>query len=216
MSEISKDTLLYTLPDVLASDDGMLKLAKAAAEAIGAMWQSVDLPTIYARIDQLDETLLDTLARDFKVDWYDYDATLEVKRALIRDCFYVHKHLGTKGAVERALADVWPHTTAEEWFDYSGDPYHFRLNIAGDQYSEEKLARAMRLVNIVKNVRSVLDGVAFHMPDIHLDTYVGVALYGAVWQYFSATELPDIDTDDLLADELENYLMDEFGVSLSD
>ena len=35
---------------------------------------------IYTRIDELPEWLLDILARDFAVDWYDRSYTLEEKK----------------------------------------------------------------------------------------------------------------------------------------
>ena len=68
----------------------------------------IEKAAIYPRIDELDEALLDILAYDFKVDWYGYDYPLETKRALLKSSFYIHRHLGTKGAVEAAIQSVYP------------------------------------------------------------------------------------------------------------
>ena len=82
---------------------------------------------IYANINELSETWFDVLAYDLHVDWYDYDYPIEAKRAIIRDSVRVHQKLGTKAAVEMALGGIHPKSEIEEWFDYGGKPYRFRI-----------------------------------------------------------------------------------------
>ena len=158
-SGVTRDNLLQSLPSVLSQDQGMQPLGETAADAFTALWGNVDLPTIYSRIDELPESLLDILAKDFKIDWYNFDHPIETKRAVIKDSFYVHKHLGTVGAVKRALSDVWPSYSLEEWFNYGGVPYHFRVAIADSDFTVEKREQAIRYINMVKNVRSWLDEI---------------------------------------------------------
>ena len=156
---VTKENLLQTLPSVLANDAGMQPLGETASTVLAALWNNIDLPTIYSRIDELPESLLDILAKDFKVDWYNYDHPVETKRAVIKDSFFVHKHLGTVGAVKRALSDVWPSFSLEEWFHYGGEPYHFRVAIADKDFTVAKREQAIRYINLVKNVRSWLDDI---------------------------------------------------------
>lgn len=124
---ITPDNLMRTLPEVLARDEGMHPLGWMIANALSTLLDKVEYAKIYARIDQLEETALDALAKDFDVVWYDYNYGLETKRALIKDSFFVHRHLGTKGALDRALSDIFPNSTVREWFEYGGQPYHFRV-----------------------------------------------------------------------------------------
>lgn len=173
MTDLNKDNFLQTLPSVLASDAGMAPLGETAAEALAVLVGKTELPAIYSRIDQLDEDLLDILAKDFKVDWYDYDAALSTKRAMIRDSFYVHRHLGTTGAVKRVLSDIYPSYTLQEWYEYGGAPYHFKVSVADNNFTAEKRAKAIRMINIVKNVRSCLDDIAAQTITnikVHVDT----------------------------------------------
>lgn len=180
--------LRQTLPSVLASDAGMQPLGDVAAQALAAVWSKVDLPTIYSRIDELPEELLDILAQDFGVSWYNYNHDLETKRAVIRDSFHVHKHLGTVGAVKRALSDVWPSYSLQEWFEYGGDPYHFRVVIADEDFTPEKRAQAIRYINMVKNVRSWLDEIyAQSVSDIVIEESSGYAYVD--WLVCSEDEL---------------------------
>ena len=157
MSSVTKKTLMRVLPSVLDNDAGMHDLGETAAEALTHLWAHVGLPRIYTRIDELPEELLDILAKDFKVDWYDYNYILETKRALIKDNFFIHKHLGTVAAVKRALTDVWPPSTVEEWFEYDGDPYYFRviLDASGSQ-EPIRVDSALNAVHFYKPARAHL------------------------------------------------------------
>lgn len=158
MSSVTKDTLMRTLPSVLSADQGMQDLGKTAAEALTRLWANIDLPSIYARINELPESLLDILAKDFKVDWYDYNYSLETKRALIKDNFFIHKHLGTVAAVKRALTDVWPPSAVEEWFEYDGRPYYFRVILEASRGQEPiRVDSALNVVHLYKPARAHLE-----------------------------------------------------------
>ncbi len=124
---LTKDNLMRTLPTVLAQDKGMNLLGQIIADALSKLKTKTYLVKIYSRIDELEEPVLDMLAHDFDVVWYDYNYSLETKRNLIRDSFYVHRRLGTKGALDRALSDIFPNSTVREWFEYGGQPHCFRV-----------------------------------------------------------------------------------------
>ena len=122
------EEFLRALPPVLRNDRRMMALGQVVAEELSDRMSEIEKAAIYPRIDELDEALLDILAYDFKVDWYGYDYPLETKRALLKSSFYIHRHLGTKGAVEAAIQSMYPKSIVEEWFDYveGGNPYTFR------------------------------------------------------------------------------------------
>ena len=88
---LTVENLMRTLPAVLARDKNTHALAEAVAEAIVAELENIDLVRIYARIDELPEDLLDILAYDFKVDWWDGDYTLAQKRQTLKDSWRVHR-----------------------------------------------------------------------------------------------------------------------------
>ena len=155
--------LLATLPKALRDDEQIYALATVAAEHLVARQEEIDTIRIYAQIDTLPEELLDILAYDFKVDWWDHRYTLEQKRQTLKDSFLVHRRLGTKYAVETALSAIYPNSTIQEWFEYGGEPYTFRLlvNTSGQKIWPELHARAIELVNYYKNLRSHLRGVIY-------------------------------------------------------
>ena len=103
---ITKENLLLIMPPALTHDKAIMALAAADAEALAARLPEIDRVRVISNIDGLGEAVLDILARDFKVDWYDTDYSLEEKRRTVKSSWRVHKTLGTKAAVEIGRAHV--------------------------------------------------------------------------------------------------------------
>ena len=160
---LTKENLVATLPPALRTDPSVVALAEALGEVLAARPAEIDLLRIYPAIDQLDERLLDILAYDFKVDWWDADYSLEEKRRTLKDSWRVHRLLGTRAAVEMAISAIYPHTQVLEWFEYGGEPYHFRLdiNITNDHIDSDKQRRVLERLNFYKSLRSHNDGVTY-------------------------------------------------------
>jgi len=160
---LTAENLLAVLPPVLAADESMVALAAGIAEVLAGRVSEIERLNIYSRIDELPEDLLDILAYDFKVDWWDADYTLEEKRRTLKDSWRVHRMLGTKAAVETAISAIYPYTKVLEWFEYGGEPYHFRLdiNITDDQIDSNKQRRVLERLNYYKSLRSHNDGVTY-------------------------------------------------------
>ncbi len=160
---LTAENLLFTLPEVLRQDERMQALAQGIAEVLSVRPAEIERLLIYPRIDQMPEELLDRLAYDFKVDWWDADYTLAQKRQTFKDNWQVHRQLGTKAAIERAISAIYPATKVLEWFEYGGKPYHFKLNIdlTGNCFDKERQQRVLNRVDYYKNLRSHLDGVYY-------------------------------------------------------
>ena len=126
---LTAENLLRALPEVLRNDESMAALAASVAQVLARRPEEIQRLAIYPRIDELPEELLDILAYDFKVDWWDADYTLEEKRRTLKDSWRVHRMLGTKAAVELAISAIYLNTKVSEWFEYGGEPYHFKLLI---------------------------------------------------------------------------------------
>lgn len=160
---LTAENLLRALPDVLRNDENVAALASAVADVLAARPAELRELMIYSRIDELPEELLDILAYDFKVDWWDGDYTLEEKRRTLKDSWRVHRMMGTRAAVEAAISAIYPETSVEEWFEYGGEPYHFKLQIdaSNADIGSQRHRRVLERVNFYKNLRSHLDGIRY-------------------------------------------------------
>lgn len=117
-----------------------------------------------------EESLLDLLAWQFHVDEYDIAKTYAEKLAMVKASIQIHRKKGTKWAVKRAVEAALQDTELKikEWFeaDYAngesqGNPYHFRaeLMVLGEEVLADHIARAKRIIESTKSLRSHCDGV---------------------------------------------------------
>lgn len=155
---ITQESMLSVLPGVLARDKGMYDLAQLIGWITARSGSKVDSPSIFQNIDDLPEDLLDILARDCKIDWYDYNADVEIKRQQLKSNWHVRKGIGTVSAVKTALQDIWQDTTVEEWYEYGGEPGYFQVLLGTDREGQINFSKAARMLDVFKPVRAHLEG----------------------------------------------------------
>lgn len=205
---ITAEAVLAALPEVLRSDVSTQGLASAIAAELEEAACKTNLATIYANIESLDEPLLDILVKDFKVDWWRGDASVGEKRQTLKDSPYVHRHLGTKAAVERAISDFLGTGVLQEWWEYGGKPYHFRIHDGNNAAIQAHVSEFLSVLRVVQRGSAVLDKISALVSLIHM-IYICFAIRirktGAVG---CDTEVRSVT---ILADPLGNYLADPAG-----
>lgn len=160
--ELQHTSLLDILPPNLLRD----KQIKAAAQALDAELQKITEATkealLLPRLDELPEAVIDLLAWQWHVDFYEPSMSLETKRQLVRESIAWHRLKGTKASVEKMVQAVFRGGVVTEWFEYGGEPYHFRVDIlSAPQITAENTARLLNVINASKNIRSWLDEITY-------------------------------------------------------
>lgn len=113
---------------------------------------------------------LPVLARAFRVDFWDDNLSEAEKRGLVMNALRLHRHKGTRWAVETVLKLLGVEGDVVEWFESSSlppemaptEPYTFTVVArvldtavnAGVVLSPEAQARLVKLVRLYKNARS--------------------------------------------------------------
>lgn len=182
MPNLTKDIILQALPFVLQEDASLSALAEAVAEALAGNSAYAELAEIYTAVDTLPEAVLDILAEDYKIDWYNFDYPIQAKRNLVKTHWYVHRFMGTTGAVRKAIRAVYPRSDVEEWWQdvyEGGEPYHFRIILeATSPIVPVTNTDILREVELYKSYRSALDGVVYRST-------VGIVIQsGRSWQNY--------------------------------
>lgn len=162
MNEIYHVSLKEILPPSISSDEEVQRTAKAIEENLNMASRLIPMTAVYARIDELPESVLDALAWQLHVDVYDEDMSLAKKRKLVKNAIKDHKYKGTPWAVKSVVKVLLNYAKVEEWYEYGGSPFHLRVSgESGPIPNGDKLQRLVDAINEVKNVRSWLDGVSF-------------------------------------------------------
>ena len=167
------------LPGALKQDPKIKAIAEAVTKEALTVSGEIENVLIYSRIDELPEALVDILAYDMHVDWYDYSFPLKVKRDILKSSVKVHKKMGTKYAVEKALGALYPQSEVEEWYQYEGEPHHF--HIVCDVTENRVTASFQEIINAVmmyKRLSSHLDEVVYQASvGIRVETHTDFFLY---------------------------------------
>lgn len=158
MNNINNIDFMSMLPESLSGDTDMKAFAEAVNEQLTKVLQETEKANIYYFIEKQNSDVLDVLAEDLKVDWYYTAYDVETKRNIIKTAIKVHKYKGTPFAIKQAINGAWPGSSIEEWQDYSGSPYTFRLNLATEKndITADSLKRVQHEIDYYKNVRSAL------------------------------------------------------------
>lgn len=161
------------IPQFMREDKNAQALIYAIQQALIPIIQDIKHASIYARIDELEENVLDMLAEQFNIPEYNKTYAIGVKRSLIKNCMLIHHQRGTVSAVEKVVNDVFGNAKVEEWFDYDGEPYHFKVYTSNASASDEMLGEFERIISVSQNVRSYLEAAIVELYQ-SMDVYVGI------------------------------------------
>lgn len=147
------------LPRVLARQEWVIALSEALGLALGKTLDYTDESQIYTRLDTAPETVLDVLAVDWKIDWYDTELTVEQKRRIVKTALTVRRLMGTAAAVKLQVHAIYPEATVTEWFQYDGKPGCFRVSLPlpKEGITAAEYRRLKTGILTTKNERSHLD-----------------------------------------------------------
>lgn len=127
------------------------------------------------------EHLLPYLAQAWSVDEWDPAWGEAQKRDAILASPGLHRIKGTRGAIERAMDALGFGAAVQEWFEYGGSPYRFRINItlqAGAAWTRSQIALVWRTAIATKNVRSWLENLRVSVPPaVNAPVYVGIVTH---------------------------------------
>ncbi len=144
------------LPDSLKRDKEVLYLAQAVTETFQQVSKKINILNPKRPVD---DNVLDIIAWEEHVDFYDNSLPAEQKRELIEKSTYFHQHKGTPAAVEDLIATIFGEGKVVEWFEYGGAPYTFKVVTNNRSVTQEKAELFIKALNSVKNLRSRLEKV---------------------------------------------------------
>ena len=164
------------LPQFMRDDAAVRGLSVAVDEIVTGLSAAIKNLSTWDRIDYLDDAELDELAWELNIPWYDSTATLAIKRDVVKNSDKVYQRLGTKWAVEYIIKTYFGDGYIMEWFEYEGEPGHFRVYSSNPSLNNERLTEFLALLNKTKRASAKLDGISITL-DAELVLSTGVAIH---------------------------------------
>ena len=157
MRSLANVSLAELLPHQLLTDPFISAFIEAFDTEFHLLVQDTAKILLYQGLNTQPHAVLDYLAWQFNVEFYDQAFSLTEKRELISNALYWHSVKGTPHAVERVVEIVFGQGIVEEWFTYGGNPFHFRVQAEGGFFpTVDKYNTLIRMVESVKRKTAIL------------------------------------------------------------
>ena len=197
MIKLSGSRFTDIMPDNLASQVETQAFAYAVGRQIEKLCAYSDAARTYAAIATMPEWLLDYMAVELRTPSYDENYSLKTKRALIQGSLLFYTQMGTPAAVNRIIETIFETGYIEEWYEYDGDPHHFRAYVGdGGEVGPGELEESRRVLSSVKRLSSWLDDIiTITAMDPDMVTFTGTMGKG-----YTSTPLPEAAVDYHLED----------------
>jgi len=161
MINLSEVNILDILPQSLSNDKDVAALAIAVDVELKKINSDILKTNIFGALECLPDRILDELGWQEHIDFYSTELPRDIKIKLIKNSAQAHKYKGTAWAIEQSIQDIYGNSRLEEWFEYGGEPYSFKVlvELEKEGISEEKQILIEKVINTYKNSRSFLEEV---------------------------------------------------------
>jgi phage tail P2-like protein len=153
-------SLLKLLPNNLAEDTIINAITEAVSVTLREMVNKVPDVAIISNLVQgkiTNETLIDLLAWQYHVDFYDPKLPLDIKNKLVLKSTDWHSRKGTPSVVEEIVSTVFTLARVQDWYEYNSLPYRFRVATEEQLPDTEVRKKLIRAIKSVKNTRSYFE-----------------------------------------------------------
>lgn len=174
---IEKITVNELLPSSVSYDKTIAALSKVLGDELMVITNSIEEILFYPNIRRLPEPIIDLLAEQFQVSFYSVlGLDLDTKKTLVENSIMWNKRRGTKAVMEEMLGLLYnSQCVIQEWFEFGGEPYTFRLYMDNLPFNQGDFNNIMDIIYMLKNVRSHLELIT-KSYDFKRNISLGVAI----------------------------------------
>lgn len=205
MIDIRNGELADILPIEFTRQPQVLGISYALKMAYQEFLRHQATVYVYAFIGGAPEYVLDLLAVELRVKYYNWNLDIDTKRDLIRTAIGVNMRDGTTYAVQTVIKTLFPSGSMEEWYQYGGDNNHFRVRLVAEECGFD-VDELISSIQAVKRLSSKLDIISIDQS-LPATTFYGALVSEQIYCTLPGSEY----IAEYILDELDNYLLDELG-----
>lgn len=177
MISLRSAKLTNALPQILAKEPWAQAMAYAVNNQLNRLLTYAENAMVQAKINQMPDTILDILAKELRLPYYDDTFTTAVKRDLVKGGLQYWATAGTPESLTQILINIFGDAEIEEWFEYGGEPGYFRVLTSNPNVTGETLAQFTKTAQDVKRLSAWLEEVLVDMSIPNMALSQGFALY---------------------------------------
>ena len=176
--KLSELDFLRLLPQFMRNDEACIALSQAMDALILPSAKNIPTISTWAEIEELSEAECDEMAWELDIDWYDSTVGLDEKRKIIASAQQTKSKRGTKWAIEQILQAYFGGGRVEEWYEYGGEPYHFRVTTEYALTSTEIVENFRAAAEAAKRASAHLDNIIFANESNNAPAAIGTCVLG--------------------------------------
>ena len=142
-----------------------IALSKAFGEMTRYLYDTLQSVIFWADINSADDMLLNSMAAEIDCPFYENGMSIEQKRELIAVSDIYNSRTGTTSAVDKLIAAAFKNGNIQEWYEYGGNPYCFKINMDSSSSKSEMndFNYFFSMLRKIKNARSKLEVINISM-----------------------------------------------------
>lgn len=148
-----------SLPSWLSNETNVKALSYATSRQMKKVLAYSDAAKVYADVMKCTHAVLDMLAFELQIPKYKDSYSLDTKRRMVLNGLVYWLRMGTAGALEDLCSDIFSNAVMTEWFDYDGEPGHFRITTNNRRITDNDVREFHKVINTVKRLSAHLDAV---------------------------------------------------------
>lgn len=157
--------LLSVLPENLSRPETQA-LSASVKHGLQSLQRYARAAPLYAAIEELPEEVLNLLAVELRVQYYEPDAKRKVREGMIKQTVAWYLRGGTGSVVAEYLGTLFQGGTLQEWYTYGGTPFFFKAFVdlaLSDVIAVGDGEKIIERIHTYKNVRSWLEALMFRI-----------------------------------------------------
>lgn len=119
-----------------------------------------------------NEKILDLLAIEMKVPFYDENFNIDTKKEVIKKSILLQRQAGTDYAIEQMLKDILGGGKVIPWYQYGGKQGCFKIEAENQGATEDIQEELLKIIENVKRKSAWLEAV-----EIVTDGEMGIKIY---------------------------------------
>lgn len=159
MIKLKEAQITDSLPSWLSDETNVKALSYAVSRQMKKVLAYSDAAKVYANVMKCSSAVLDMLAFEIQIPKYKDSYSLDIKRRMVLNGLVYWSRMGTVGAMEDLCSDIFSNAVMTEWFDYDGEPGHFRITTDNIRITDDDVKEFHKVINTVKRLSAHLDEI---------------------------------------------------------